>query len=170
MAKKAAPNNPRTPKTPQASQTPWSTPPPSGGTSGSGGSVHPAPESAYDVKDNQAGANNENSTPAKVQENAPMSPQYPVSPPKSPTPKSPTPGPSVITNLTTQTGAARNAAVAKDVEAVDELLSTMKLTLSALGSTLDTLGEQTLHVAALGPAIDANHQVRGAISVIRHVV
>ncbi|KAH8087875.1 hypothetical protein BXZ70DRAFT_875678, partial [Cristinia sonorae] len=46
-----------------------------------------------------------------------------------------------------------------DVEAVEELLGTMKLTLTALGSTFDTLGEQTLHVAALGPAIDANHQI-----------
>ncbi|TCD66529.1 hypothetical protein EIP91_001249 [Steccherinum ochraceum] len=156
MVKKPVVNNPRTPKTPLASQTPWSTPPPSKDSSATG-SIHPAPDFAYDVTDHQGAARAEARTP-------PMSPKYPVSPPKSPTPKtptarSPTPGPSVITAFTTQTAVARNAAVAKDVEAVDELLGTMKLTLSALGSTLDTLGEQTLHVAALGPAIDANHQI-----------
>lgn len=167
--KKSGANNPRTPKAAHASQTPWSTPPPSGGASGSGDSIHPAPESAYDIQEPQGGVKSDNHV--KPQD-APMTPKYPVSPPKSPTPKSPTPrsppaGGSVITAFTTQTGAAHNVAVAKDVEAVEELLSTMKLTLSALGSTLDTLGEQTLHVAALGPAIDANHQVWLTLQCIR---
>jgi hypothetical protein len=35
----------------------------------------------------------------------------------------------------------------------------MKSTLSALGKTFDTLGEQTTKVAELGPAIEATHQV-----------
>ncbi|THH30881.1 hypothetical protein EUX98_g3320 [Antrodiella citrinella] len=155
MAKKPTQQNPRTPKTPHAAaQTLWSTPPPSGG-SGSG-SVHPAPESAYDVTNHQGGPKSDEHGSAK---DAPVSPTYPVSPPKSPTPQSPTPGQSVLTTFTTQTGAARNAAVAKDVAAVEELLGTMRLTLTAVGSTMDTLAEQTVHVAALGPAIDATHQI-----------
>ena len=46
-----------------------------------------------------------------------------------------------------------------DLLAVNELLLTMKSTLSALGKTFDTLGEQTTKVAELGPAIEATHQV-----------
>ena len=46
-----------------------------------------------------------------------------------------------------------------DLLAVNELLSTMKSTLSALGKTFDTLGEQTTKVAELGPAMEATHQV-----------
>jgi hypothetical protein len=48
---------------------------------------------------------------------------------------------------------------APDLLAVNELLSTMKSTLSALGKTFDTLGEQTTKVAELGPAMEATHQV-----------
>ena len=46
-----------------------------------------------------------------------------------------------------------------DLLAVSELLSTMKSTLSALGKTFETLGEQTSKVAELGPAMEATHQV-----------
>jgi len=46
-----------------------------------------------------------------------------------------------------------------DLLAVNELLSTMKSTLSALGKTFETLGEQTTKVAELGPAMEATHQV-----------
>lgn len=46
-----------------------------------------------------------------------------------------------------------------DLQAVNELLGTMKLTLSTLGVTFDTLSDQTVKLAALGPAISAIHQV-----------
>lgn len=46
-----------------------------------------------------------------------------------------------------------------EVLAVNELLHTMKTTLSALGKTFDTLGEQATKVAELGPAMEATHQV-----------
>jgi len=46
-----------------------------------------------------------------------------------------------------------------DLTEVNELLSTMKQTLGALGATFDTLGEQTARIASLGPAMDAAHQV-----------
>jgi hypothetical protein len=52
-----------------------------------------------------------------------------------------------------------------DALAVGELLSTMKNTLSALGKTFDTLGEQTAKVAELGPAMEATHQVRRSIDL-----
>ncbi|EJD40258.1 hypothetical protein AURDEDRAFT_115906 [Auricularia subglabra TFB-10046 SS5] len=46
-----------------------------------------------------------------------------------------------------------------DLEAIHELLGTMRETLSALGTTFDHLGEQTARVARLGPAIDTAHQI-----------
>ena len=46
-----------------------------------------------------------------------------------------------------------------DLAEVQELVQTMKKTLSTLGNTFDKLGEQTAKVAALGPAIDSAHQV-----------
>ena len=50
-------------------------------------------------------------------------------------------------------------ALTPDLLAVHELLSTMKFTLSALGKTFESLGEQTTKVAELGPAMEATHQV-----------
>ena len=46
-----------------------------------------------------------------------------------------------------------------DLEAIHELLGTMRETLAALVTTFDHLGEQTARVARLGPAIDTAHQV-----------
>ena len=43
--------------------------------------------------------------------------------------------------------------------AVSDLLGTMQNTLKALGNTFDVLGEQTIRVASLGPAVDALSQV-----------
>nr|VWP00360.1 RGS domain-containing protein [Ganoderma boninense] len=43
--------------------------------------------------------------------------------------------------------------------AVSDLLGTMQNTLKALGNTFDVLGEQTIRVASLGPAVDALSQI-----------
>lgn len=43
--------------------------------------------------------------------------------------------------------------------AVDDLLGTMKNTLKALASTFGILGDQTIRVASLGPAVDALSQI-----------
>ncbi|KAH9917559.1 uncharacterized protein B0H18DRAFT_34540 [Fomitopsis serialis] len=43
--------------------------------------------------------------------------------------------------------------------AVNELLSTMKLTLTTLGSTFDSLGKQTVSVASLCPRIEAAREI-----------
>lgn len=48
---------------------------------------------------------------------------------------------------------------APDLTEIEDLLTTMKKTLGALGATFDSLGEQTARIATLGPAIDAAHQV-----------
>ncbi|KAF8584311.1 hypothetical protein K439DRAFT_1567723 [Ramaria rubella] len=56
------------------------------------------------------------------------------------------------TGLTTQ-------APLPEVEAVQEILMTMKGALSALGMTFDSLGEQTSKVAALGPALENAQQI-----------
>ncbi|KAM5531112.1 hypothetical protein V8D89_015226 [Ganoderma adspersum] len=45
--------------------------------------------------------------------------------------------------------------------AVSDLLGTMQNTLKALGNTFDVLGEQTIRVASLGPAVDALSQIEG---------
>lgn len=45
-------------------------------------------------------------------------------------------------------------------EAVSELLITMKNTLGSLGKTFDLMGNQTMQVASLGPAVEALNQVR----------
>ncbi|KAL1941374.1 hypothetical protein VTO73DRAFT_7191 [Trametes versicolor] len=42
---------------------------------------------------------------------------------------------------------------------IDELLHTMQQTLSSLAWTFDVLGEQTLSVATLGPAVDARVKI-----------
>lgn len=145
--------NPRSPapKTPQGGQGPtsWPAPPKLSHAINNNNSVYSAPESAYDVKLPDSAVDPPSSALPKDE---PLTPKSPEAPPKSPT--------SAVTAFTSQTILARNAATAKDVEAVNELLGTMKLTLGALGATFDTLGEQTMKVAELGPAIDANHQVR----------
>lgn len=48
---------------------------------------------------------------------------------------------------------------APDLTEIEDLLTTMKKTLAALGATFDSLGEQTARIATLGPAIDSAHQV-----------
>lgn len=157
MARKPAQGqSPRssTPKTAQHEQgpVPWPTPPRLSAAINSNKSVYSAPESAYDFKLPET----PNDTPSiALPRDEPL------------TPKSPT---STVTAFTSQTILARSAANANDVEAVNELLQTMKLTLGALGATFDTLGEQTMRVAELGPAIDANHQVRDAPQYCRIVL
>ncbi|OBZ69764.1 hypothetical protein A0H81_10560 [Grifola frondosa] len=83
--------------------------------------IHPAPQSAYDIKNDKTKSNGA----AVSNANSPSS-----------------------TGVTTS-----------DVQAVSEFLSTMKMTLGALGATFDALGDQTARIAALGPAISATHQV-----------
>jgi len=46
-----------------------------------------------------------------------------------------------------------------DVAGLEQLRQTMQTTLGVLGSTFDYLGEQTARVAALGPAVEASHQI-----------
>lgn len=46
-----------------------------------------------------------------------------------------------------------------DVAGLEQLRQTMQATLGVLGSTFDYLGEQTARVAALGPAVEASHQI-----------
>ncbi|KZS87193.1 hypothetical protein SISNIDRAFT_419953 [Sistotremastrum niveocremeum HHB9708] len=46
-----------------------------------------------------------------------------------------------------------------DLTDVGELLEVMKQTLSSLGATFDSLGEQTARVAAIGPAMESAHQI-----------
>lgn len=46
-----------------------------------------------------------------------------------------------------------------EVEAVQEILGTMKGALAALGMTFDSLGEQTSRVAALGPVLENANQI-----------
>ncbi|KAH9918811.1 uncharacterized protein B0H18DRAFT_1122884 [Fomitopsis serialis] len=46
-----------------------------------------------------------------------------------------------------------------ELQAVNELLSTMKLTLTTLGSTFDSLGKQTVSVASLCPRIEAAREI-----------
>jgi len=46
-----------------------------------------------------------------------------------------------------------------DVAGLEQLRQTMQATLGVLGSTFDYLGEQTARVTALGPAVEASHQI-----------
>ncbi|KAH9946436.1 hypothetical protein B0H21DRAFT_693650 [Amylocystis lapponica] len=69
------------------------------------------------------------------------------------------PSPGTIPTAVSRTNGAA-APIAADVQAVGELLDTMKLTLNAMAATFDTLSEQTTKVAELGPTIDAMHQIR----------
>lgn len=52
-----------------------------------------------------------------------------------------------------------NAVQSPDVAGLEQLRQTMQATLGALGTTFDYLGEQTARVAALGPAVEASHQI-----------
>jgi len=49
--------------------------------------------------------------------------------------------------------------IAQSTQAVNDLLMMMKGTLNTLGSTFDSLGEQSAKVATLGPALDSAHQI-----------
>ena len=152
MARKTSQaNNARSPAARGQSTGPaaWPLPPKLTSAINNNNSVYSAPDSAYDIKLPDSAIDPPSSALPKDE---PLTP-------KSPDSKSPT---SVVTAFTSQTVLARNASTTKDVEAVNELLGTMKLTLGALGATFDTLGEQTLKVAELGPAIDANYQVRAS--------
>lgn len=53
-----------------------------------------------------------------------------------------------------------------DLQAVNDLVSTMKFTLTALSKTFETLGDQTSRVADLGPALQATHQVDTQLIVV----
>lgn len=87
-------------------------------------------------------------------------PVLPITP-KSPDPRSPATG---VTNLTAEALLpARSVPVHQDIAVVEELLTSMKDMLGTLGSTFDTLGEQTIKVATLPAAIDAVHQVSVAV-------
>ena len=44
--------------------------------------------------------------------------------------------------------------------AVGDLLGVMQGTLGAVGKVFDVLGDQTMRVASLGPAVDAVYQAR----------
>ena len=71
-----------------------------------------------------------------------------------------TPRPSMDHLKTPQTSMTTFTALdGPDLTEVTELVEVMKKTLGALGSTFDSLGEQTAKVAALGPAIDSAYQV-----------
>jgi hypothetical protein len=54
---------------------------------------------------------------------------------------------------------SHQSAISPDMTVIADLLSTMKETLSLLGSTFDSLGDQTTRVAELGPAIEISKHV-----------
>lgn len=62
--------------------------------------------------------------------------------------------------MTTDPAAAAGHGRGPTAAAVTDLLAAMQSTLSAVGKTFDVVGEHTMHVAALGPAVDAMYQVR----------
>lgn len=62
-----------------------------------------------------------------------------------------------MTPKTTMTGLSESP---PDLEAIHDVLGTMRETLAVLGAAFDNLGEQTARVAKMGPAIDTAHQVR----------
>lgn len=55
-----------------------------------------------------------------------------------------------------------SVATHQTTKAINDLLNAMQQTLGALGNTFDVLGEQTLSVATLGPAVDAVIKVSSA--------
>jgi hypothetical protein len=94
-------------------------------------------------------------TPRTSRPTSPRKPELSITTnPLEPPPRPPSPTKSSLTTLS-----IGDLKPAPDLVAVNELLSTMKSTLSALGKTFDTLGEQTTKVAELGPAMEATHQV-----------
>ncbi|KAI1787828.1 hypothetical protein LXA43DRAFT_1097914 [Ganoderma leucocontextum] len=77
---------------------------------------------------------------------------HPPSPPESPKQqKHPLSGP--------RGGSARPSNLNTDDVAVSDLLGTMQNTLTSLGKTYHVLGEQTIRVASLAPAVDALSQI-----------
>ncbi|KAJ3526370.1 hypothetical protein NM688_g8270 [Phlebia brevispora] len=93
--------------------------------------------------------------PASTKRNEPDAGGAPAEPSLPMTPKSPSP------KLAPQedTQALPDPVMAHDMQAVNELLGTMKCMLGTLGSTFDTLGDQTIKVATLPIAIEAIHQI-----------
>ena len=83
-------------------------------------------------------------------------PVLPITP-KSPDARSPATGAVNLANEVSRP--ARSKVANQDTEVVDELLATMKQLLGTLGSTFDTLGDQTIKIATLPAAMDAVHQV-----------
>jgi hypothetical protein len=65
----------------------------------------------------------------------------------------------MATMVDLQTPIDGKAIISPEIKALSELLGTMKLTLSALGSTFNIIGKQTEKVAALAPAIKASEEV-----------
>ncbi|KAL4244999.1 hypothetical protein ABKN59_002865 [Abortiporus biennis] len=105
--------------------------------------VKPAPDSAYDTT-------NARLPPIRTD----AVPNHNAAPP---TPTSPT---------NCSTSLPPDGPASKDTQAVTELLDTMKSTVGAVGATLDVLGNQTMKIASLVPAIDANNQIS---TVTKHV-
>lgn len=57
------------------------------------------------------------------------------------------------------TSITATTAVSPDLHAVDDMKSSMKATLHALGKMFDALSDQTARVSDLGRALQATHQV-----------
>ncbi|KAI0752988.1 hypothetical protein C8Q80DRAFT_488697 [Daedaleopsis nitida] len=86
----------------------------------------------------------------------------PPSPPESPKDSDPQgKTPTAATDASHNMEGRSNASSNRDptASAVSELLKTMQNTLGSLGRTFDLLGDQTMHVASLGPAVDALFQI-----------
>ncbi|KAI0783006.1 hypothetical protein C8Q75DRAFT_811231 [Abortiporus biennis] len=98
--------------------------------------IQPAPQSAYDKTGTHLPPITTNAVP-----------NHNAAPP---TPTSPT---------NCSTSLPPDGPALKDKQAVTELLDTMKSTVGAVGATLDVLGNQTIKIASLVPAIDANNQI-----------
>ncbi|CAL1711257.1 unnamed protein product [Somion occarium] len=136
------------------------------GSENADSTINPAPESAYDVVD-----------AADLAEIGDENPHTNADPPHRPSqtetehairPLPLTPPPDLARNVDGQaagrtdrvvTTVQKKSSTAKDLQAVDELLETMKRTFSAMGATFDVLGKQTLKIAELGPAIGASQQI-----------
>ena len=72
-------------------------------------------------------------------------------------------GPSTVAGGSTSAHASGHPSGPQDrdptAEAVSQLLGTMQCILGAVGKTFDVVGDQTMRVASLGPAVDALYQV-----------
>ncbi|PIL30980.1 hypothetical protein GSI_05673 [Ganoderma sinense ZZ0214-1] len=118
------------------------------------------------------GAGGKSKPPADSEATKPITPgPHPPSPPESPKQRRISLS-SRLTNLNTYAGASSTGATGAPTSstagpsirdptavAVADLLGTMQNTLKALGNTFDVLGEQTIRVASLGPAVDALTQI-----------